>query len=653
MTVRQLIFNFCTFLLFLNGCQLKTTAPGVEEAMSQAGNNRQELFKVVQHYQGEEDSLKLKAALFLIENMTDKFYLTGKSVDEYYMFMDSIYQIRQEEYDIPAIYEDFVKQARFLKEKPTIQKDIQTLSADYLIRNIESAFEVWNQAWNAHLSFDDFCELILPYRVGNETPEEWRSVYYSHFMPLLQRDTLYTAKEACTAINNELIKLPIHIANTSVLPIDLRSSTLLQMKFGLCNDYASLAVYAMRSVGIPVAKETVLHWGRGKGGHVFNVVYDNDGTNHDFSGAEENPDEHFIRFKHEIPKVYRETFGRQKESLAMICGNEEIPPIFKNAYLTDVTGNYPFINAKDVSVALPENKNDKKFAYLCVFDVDGWFPVGWGSVENDRVLFKQVGPNIVYQVAYYEKGKLQPEGYPFLLDTLGQMTAYEPEATTVDLVLERKKAQAANLAYLPPLMIGCQFQGADNKEFKNPVTLYSITEEPDFKYTTVEVSRAAVPVKYVRYQSSDQTWGNMAEVEFYKDDSEIPLMGKVIGKYEPSVYYPRNGAEKLFDGDALTFFHSNDTLSWGGLELEQPAVISKIRYIIRNDDNGIRKGHAYELFYADLGKWRSLGKKVAEIDDRIVFSQVPQGALYWLRDYTKGVEERIFEVKQDKTVIWH
>ena len=108
----------------------------------------------------------------------------------------------------------------------------------------------------------------------------------------------------------------------------------------------------------------------------------------------------------------------------------------------------------------------------------------------------------------------------------------------------------------------------------------------------------------------------------------------------------------LLHGDPLTFFHTNDTLSWGGLELEQQATISKIRYIIRNDDNGIRKGHEYELFYLEQGEWKSLGKQIATEDDRLLYKQMSKGALYWLRDYTKGKAERFFEIKENK-VIWH
>ncbi|WP_293711053.1 hypothetical protein [uncultured Parabacteroides sp.] len=637
-------------LLLLGSCRMPTPTPGIEEALSKAGSNRNELFQVIKHYQNGTDSLKLKAALFLIENMTDKGYFTGKAVDEYYTFIDSVYQIHQQEYDIPAIYDEFKNKAKYLQEKPIANQDVQTLSADYLIENIEDAFAVWDRPWNQHLNFEEFCEFILPYRVGSEIPESWRQLYRERFGAILQSDTIRTAVQACTAINNELIKLPIHIAKSSVMPIGLRPSTLANIKFGLCGDYANLALFAMRASGIPVAVEIVPHWGRGNNSHIFNVVYNNDQTSHDFSGAEQNPDEHLIRFKNEIPKVYRKTFGKQENSLAMLHRDEDIPPFFKNAYLADVTGNYPFIGAKNITISLPDKIN-QKFAYLCVFDPNGWTPVGWGNITEDKVQFQAVGPNIVYHTALYADKKLELVGDPFLLDTLGQITCYRPQVETIDYTLERKHKDAAHLNYLPPLMVGSQFQGADNPEFKNAVTFYTITKEPNFKYTTVSAKNTK-PVKYVRYLASNKTCGNIAELEFYTADSNTPLKGKIISDYEPSIYYPRYGAEVMFDGDPLTFFHSNDTLSWGGLELDKPTAISKIRFIIRNDDNGIRKGHEYELFYMNQGSWKSLGKQIATEDDYLLYKLIPKGALYWLRDYTKGREERIFEIK-DNTIIWH
>ena len=110
---------------------MSTPASGMEDALSQAGNNRNEWFRVIRRYQDGNDTLKLQAALFLIENMTDKFYFTGKVIDEYETFIDSVYRIRQAEYDIPAIYDEFRTKAKNLTQEPDVCRDIRTLPADF------------------------------------------------------------------------------------------------------------------------------------------------------------------------------------------------------------------------------------------------------------------------------------------------------------------------------------------------------------------------------------------------------------------------------------------------------------------------------------------------------------------------------------------
>ena len=62
-------------LISMGSCRMSTPASGMEDALSQAGNHRDEWFRVIRHYQDGNDTLKLQAALFLIENMTDKFYM--------------------------------------------------------------------------------------------------------------------------------------------------------------------------------------------------------------------------------------------------------------------------------------------------------------------------------------------------------------------------------------------------------------------------------------------------------------------------------------------------------------------------------------------------------------------------------------------------
>jgi hypothetical protein len=62
------------FVCFLISCTRQQYSPEIESVLEQAGDNRSELEQVLQHYsQDPADSLKLKAAEFLIINMPNKY----------------------------------------------------------------------------------------------------------------------------------------------------------------------------------------------------------------------------------------------------------------------------------------------------------------------------------------------------------------------------------------------------------------------------------------------------------------------------------------------------------------------------------------------------------------------------------------------------
>lgn len=619
----------------------------LEQALSFAGNNRPELEKVLAHYADEPE--KLEAARFLIRNMPGKYAVTGKAVDEFHLFIDSLYQINREEYDEQSIHKLYQSQSRFRHIPCSRQADLQTLSADFLIGHIDEAFRAWQKPWNRQISFEDFCEWILPYRIGNELPEMWRPLYRQAFAGALT-DSVTGLTEACTAVNNELIGQTIHIFNRFDKPSDLKPSSLLPIKFGLCGDYTHWAIYAMRSLGIPAGAGYIPHWGRSNSNHSFNLLYCGNHVYYDFAGGEQNPGDHLVRFE-DIPKVYQKSFALQSQSLAM-QSKEEIPSFFKNPYLKDITGYFPFIHSQNVTIPLTKGKCTTRYAYLCVFDPKGWFPVDWGEISNRSAAFNHIGPGIIYQVHSFEKGSLQPLSDPFVVDSTGVVTSYACRAEEGDLCLERKYRAPKHLFGIPPAMVGGKFQGSDYADFRTAEDLYTFTEAPDFKYTTVEVAPSK-SYRYYRYLSSPNTRGNMAEVEFYETGRPEKIVGEVIGTDTTSIYNPRATKYNVFDGDALTFFHTRDTMSWAGLALPHPVRIDKIRYIIRNDDNGIRKDNLYELFYIDSsGQWASAGRKIAEQDDRLIYEHIPQGTLYWLRNYTRGKEERIFTYENGKQIWW-
>ena len=87
------------------------------------------------------------------------------------------------------------------------------------------------------------------------------------------------------------------------------------------------------------------------------------------------------------------------------------------------------------------------------------------------------------------------------------------------------------------------------------------------------------------------------------------------------------------------------------MDFGKPVEISKILYTGRGDGNTIDIGDTYELFYWDGNRWVSLGQQKAA-DVKLEYEQVPSGTLYWLRDLTKGKEERIFTYEGGRQVWW-
>ena len=161
----------------------------LEEALEKAKDNRSELLMVLDYY--KNDSLKRKAAEFLIENMLG-------FVAYHYKDIDSIQELKKE-----WIVNGFVKDEDLEKMerewlKPKIRKDIECISAEFLISNIDDAFQAWQERpWGKYIPFDVFCEYILPYKASNEPLEEWRKLYKERYSFLL--DSVYTGTDVIEA----------------------------------------------------------------------------------------------------------------------------------------------------------------------------------------------------------------------------------------------------------------------------------------------------------------------------------------------------------------------------------------------------------------------------------------------------------------------
>lgn len=83
-------------LFFLFSCT-STEDKDVSSALELAGNNRAELQKVLDHYSKPEDSLKLRAAEYLIVNMAGKYTVTSAALEAYEDLIPRIAEVPADE----------------------------------------------------------------------------------------------------------------------------------------------------------------------------------------------------------------------------------------------------------------------------------------------------------------------------------------------------------------------------------------------------------------------------------------------------------------------------------------------------------------------------------------------------------------------------
>ena len=227
-----------------------------------------------------------------------------------------------------------------------------------------------------------------------------------------------------------------------------------------------------------------------------------------------------------------------------------------------------------------------------------------------------------------------------------KMTADTTQRTTVEV--KRKFRDVRSNQFLQGV-IGGKFQVANQEDFSDSLTIHVIPHLKDNKFHVVH-PRYTGKYRYFRYLSPDWSRGNMAELYTFNAAGDTLKHKRLIGNFHVR---PWCGPENLFDGNVLSFYDSHDVYGvWYGWELEQPENVARIVFLPRNDDNFIREGEEYELFYWNHGTWMSLGRKTGNFEAVLKYDNVPAQALFRLHNRTKGSEERIFTYEDGKQIWW-
>ncbi len=672
-------------ILILTSCLNPVRYPEkIDRILDKAGENKKELEKVIKHYnENPSDSLKLKAAYFLIENIDGLQTLDTSSVqnDIYFNALDQTFKRNNKKLDLSAVSViiDSINRGRKLNptKRSNYVEELQTVSGEFLINNIENAFYVWhNMPWAKHISFEIFCEYILPYRSTNTYSKDGRNILYERYEGVL--DSLKT-KDTFKASNPVILDIDQWFTDDGEIlrryPFlqPTKFADLLKGRIGECIDATSLRIAALRAVGVPVALDQIPNWGNSNASHFWYKIIDpvNDTitkrlTNKQIQGRTDQiisattyvwekpikgyPKDVMMNYVRTVPKVYRQCFSKQNNSLAVLKNkNDEIPPYFTNDRLKDVTDEY--VECADVIRTVDENDlSEENFMYLCVFDNKAWRTVAWSEIQNKKAIFKSVGKNIVYLPAYFKNGEVLPAGKPFLLNSFGVAVDLNLKGKKETIKLHTKYPYRSFVNLWQSYMINGNFQFANEDDFSDTVNVHTIKTLP--YYGTEVKIETDKNFRYALYQFRGTPSTFVSNVEFWGTNGkdEIKLSGKLIGNPGKFPYTKENA----IDQNRSSYFtpkENGETYIGYDFGAKNAVNISKIKFTARNDDNAIVSNVKYELYYwAD--KWISLGVKMGKEDKTVTFNNVPKNALLLLKDMEGGTENRIFTYEENKQLFW-
>lgn len=641
-SINTLLIVTVSFIASLTGCCREDAQ--LEEALKAAGGNRVELEAVLKHYAG--DSLKLEAAKFLIRNMPGHYsYADTMPASRYYDAVDSLMNAFHGQ-SAESIRDSIdILGEQFGMGNQQARQDVEIITSEFLIRNIDGAFRQWQESpWCRHLTFEDFCEYILPYKSEELQPmDDWRGQLAWLYEPPLRnlehcdvfRNSSY---RAAALLNQEIVNLVPSGGMLSLRYPVMRLLPRIKVPFGLCADYVGQTTALFRCAGIPVVWDFTPQWASQKKGHDWNVLLSERTQEIPFCGFYATPNEYHKPYE-KMSKVYRHTYA-QNLSLKELNHKEPfVPKLFRNIFLRDVTEKYTATGS--VALSFPDEPDG--YVYLATFDSKEWVPVAVAPLSSGKARFDRVGKDCVFlPVRYDDNGVQRPVGAPFEIGFDGGVRHHVADMGNCHSVrLLRKYPVLIYVFVEAETMVDGEFQAADMADFSDAETVYvvrnAVSHGVEFK-----IPDSIAPHRYWRYVNDrPHTNSHIAEISFLDDSAAQIKHGRIIGS-EPLWGDPALSKEKAFDGDILTRFSSTEDFGgWVGMDFGKPVRIGTIRYYPRGDGNAVEVGDLYELFYWASDGWQSLGRQKAT-SVALSYDNVPAGALLLLRDLTKGSDEWIF-----------
>lgn len=209
-------------------------------------------------------------------------------------------------------------------------------------------------------------------------------------------------------------------------------------------------------------------------------------------------------------------------------------------------------------------------------------------------------------------------------------------------------------------LVGCVVLGSNDAKFATCDTLAILSKPPVPYYQDLELNNTT-PYRFYRIKTTDQSpHANFSEVEFLTKrkygypnittatplplsglQSSISSNGALVRLLDDSLNNISWKAE--YDKNVETAPSAYPTIDF---KLPAAQVVTCVRFVPRNANNGIEPGNVYVLRSWKAGRWAEEIRVKAQ-NHQIRLKGLKTNRLYWLQNITKGKEEMPFVIDQE------
>ncbi len=163
------------------------------------------------------------------------------------------------------------------------ESDLQSLSADYILKNVEFAYKAREaMPWGRDIPDSVFFNDVLPYASINERRDDWRADFYERFLPLVK--DCKTPGEAAQALNRQMFPIVNVQYHATRRPKPNQSPyESIEASYASCSGLSILLIDACRAVCVPTRFAGTASWTTKRGNHSWVEIW-SDGEWH-FTGA--------------------------------------------------------------------------------------------------------------------------------------------------------------------------------------------------------------------------------------------------------------------------------------------------------------------------------------------------------------------------------